>query len=74
MNHATASEAAVATTGGFRGLWNWLADRLKNLINHTTLALIDRFAIAATFFYSGRTKVDGFLTVHDGSHPDLRLS
>lgn len=72
MNHATASEVAIATTGGFHRLWNWLADRLTNLINHSTLALVDRFAIAATFFYSGRTKVDGFLTVNDSAYALFR--
>lgn len=74
MNHASATEAATstATASGIRGFWNRLADRLTNLINHTALALIDRFAIAATFFYSGRTKVDGFLTVNDSAYALFR--
>ncbi|OGB26602.1 MAG: DoxX family protein [Burkholderiales bacterium RIFCSPLOWO2_02_FULL_57_36] len=66
MNYATTTE--TATAGGIRGLWNRLADKLENLINHTSLALVDRIAIAAIFFYSARTKVDGFLTVNDSAY------
>jgi putative oxidoreductase len=74
MNHATAAEAASspATAGAIRRFWSWLADTLTNLIRHTLLALIDRIAIAAIFFYSGRTKVDGFLTVNDSAYALFR--
>lgn len=74
MNHATVTETSttVTTAAGIRGLWNRIADRLTRLIDHTLLALIDRFAIAAIFFYSGRTKVDGFLTVNDSAYALFR--
>jgi putative oxidoreductase len=72
----TPKEAAMKTTtigndaavGDLRALWNRIADKLTDLINHTSLALVDRIAIAAIFFYSGRTKVDGFLTVNDSTY------
>lgn len=70
MNHAATT--GTATASGIRGRWNRFADTLTNLINHTSLALIDRFAIAAIFFYSGRTKVDGFLTVNDSAYALFR--
>lgn len=66
MNYATTTQ--TVTAGGIRGLWNRFADTLSDLINHTSLALVDRFAIAAIFFFSGRTKVDGFLTVNDSAY------
>lgn len=74
MNKATAAEAATspATAGALRRSWNQLADTLTNLIKHPLLALIDRFAIAAIFLYSGRTKVDGFLTVNDSAYALFR--
>jgi putative oxidoreductase len=64
--------AETAAAGGIRGFWNRIADMLTNLINHTSLALIDRIAIAAIFFLSGRTKVDGFLTVNDNAYALFR--
>ncbi|MBK6982434.1 MAG: DoxX family protein [Betaproteobacteria bacterium] len=36
------------------------------------LALVSRFALAAIFFLSGRTKVDGFLTVTEGTYTLFR--
>jgi putative oxidoreductase len=54
---------SYASAGGLRGTWNRAADRLAYPLNHALLALIDRFAIAAIFFFSGRTKVEGFLTL-----------
>ena len=52
---------------GLRGRWNALAQWLTRLVPHDLLALATRFAIAAIFFMSGRTKVDGFLTVNDSA-------
>lgn len=65
MNDATSSISGP--NDGVRGLWNRLAVSLSGLICHTLLALVDRIAIAAIFFLSGRTKVDGFLHVTDGA-------
>jgi putative oxidoreductase len=58
--------------GGLRGLWNRIADALSDRINHGTLALIDRIAIGAIFFFSGRTKVEGFLTLTEGAYALFR--
>lgn len=52
-------------TKGILGLWNGIADKLGTLINHSSMALVNRIAIAAIFFLSARTKVDGFMTVND---------
>lgn len=57
---------------GLRGRWNRLAGRLENLLGHDALALISRHAIAAIFFLSGRTKVDGWLTVSDSAYALFR--
>ncbi|MEO7242311.1 MAG: DoxX family protein [Variovorax sp.] len=65
LGTADASHASEAPT--LRSRWNALADRLTVLLPHDLLALVSRFAIAAIFFYSGRTKVDGLLMVNDSA-------
>jgi putative oxidoreductase len=65
MNISTTNRMLVPGRLGSR--WNRLADRLDALIGHSALALVDRFAIAAIFFLSGRTKVDGLLAVNDSA-------
>jgi putative oxidoreductase len=70
MNPATAS--AGAPERGLRGAWNRAVDIVSGLVSHATLALIDRVAIAAIFFLSGRTKVDGLLTVNEGAYALFR--
>lgn len=57
---------------GLRGLWHGLANQLTRLVPHDALALIDRVAIGAIFFLSGRTKVDGWLTVTEGTYALFR--
>lgn len=52
-----------ATTARFREAWNRLADQAGALIGDGALALVARIAIAAIFLQSGRTKVEGLLTV-----------
>jgi putative oxidoreductase len=59
------SAAPVAT--GWRGAWSRCVDRCTAWIGNDILALVDRIALAAIFYYSGRTKVEGFLTVTDGA-------
>lgn len=49
------------------GPWARLSTRLGALVPHDLLALVDRIAIAAIFWLSGRTKVDGWLHVTDGA-------
>ncbi len=70
MNHAIA--ATGASTEGLRGRWNRIADALSGLIGHALLALTARVAIAAIFFLSGRTKVEGVLDVTEGAYTLFR--
>jgi putative oxidoreductase len=65
VNHATGSVATPSA--GLLGSWNRIADALSALINHASLALVDRVAIGAIFFLSGRTKVDGLLSVNESA-------
>jgi putative oxidoreductase len=62
-----AAGAAVKHPAGARAVWNRIADRLERLITHSLLALVARFAIAGIFFMSGRTKVEGWLSVSDNA-------
>jgi putative oxidoreductase len=55
-----------------RGRWNSLAERLQGLIGDSLLSLVARFAIAAIFFMSGRTKVSGFLTLTPSAYELFR--
>jgi putative oxidoreductase len=57
---------------GLRSHWNRLADRLEHWIGHDVLALASRAALAAIFFLSGRTKVDGWLSVNDTAYTLFR--
>ncbi len=57
---------------GWRGAWNRLADILSRAISDSLLALAARFAVAGIFFQSGRTKVDGWLTLTDGAYALFR--
>jgi putative oxidoreductase len=52
--------------------WNVTADRLEALIGHGLLAAAARIGIGAVFFLSGRTKVDGFLTVNESAYTLFR--
>jgi putative oxidoreductase len=70
MNTITADSSAA--TNGLRGAWNRVADRLADLVGHGLLALAARVAVAAVFFLSGRTKVEGFLTVSDTAYTLFR--
>ncbi|MDE2606510.1 MAG: DoxX family protein [Burkholderiales bacterium] len=59
--HGTGTPATLGTR------WNALALRLESLVTHDLLALGARLAIAAIFFLSGRTKVEGLLTLTPGA-------
>ncbi len=59
---------ANAPAHGLRGAWNHGAGLLSGLISHGLLALAARVSIAAIFFLSGRTKVDGMLTISDSAY------
>jgi putative oxidoreductase len=60
------------SSNGLRGTWNTLAEGLNKVMTHDALALVNRVAIAAIFFLSGRTKVDGWLTVNDSAYTLFR--
>lgn len=53
-------------------LWNTVAGRLQRLINDSILTLVARISIAAIFLLSGRTKVEGFLTIKDSTYELFR--
>lgn len=69
---STPSEFAPRSASGIASHWNRIADRLDGLIGHNLLALSARVALASVFFLSGRTKVDGLLTVSDGAYQLFR--
>jgi putative oxidoreductase len=54
-------------TGAIRQRWNALADRLEGWIALDLVLLASRIGIGAVFFQSGRTKVEGLLSVTDGT-------
>lgn len=53
-------------------VWNSCAEKIEMLVGHNLLAVGARAGMAAVFFLSGRTKVDGFLTVNDGAYTLFR--
>jgi putative oxidoreductase len=55
------------SSGGLRGRLNRTADLLTRCVGHDVLALATRIAIGAIFLLSGRTKVDGLLTVNENA-------
>lgn len=55
-----------------RGIWNRIADRLGLMICDSLLVLVARLSIAAIFFMSGRTKVNGFLTITPSTYELFR--
>ncbi len=61
----TSGSPRTTTAGGFPGLWDAITLRLENWISHSLIALAARISVAAIFFQSARTKVDGLLTIKD---------
>jgi putative oxidoreductase len=61
----TAANNVVHEPVCLRGSLNRMGDALTRLVAHDALALVTRIAIASIFLLSGRTKVDGLLTVND---------
>ena len=74
MSSNTARSAPFAPDGahGLRARWNRLAELLTRLVPHDLLALATRVGIAAIFFLSGRTKVEGFLTLTPSAYELFR--
>ncbi|CDS50916.1 INTEGRAL MEMBRANE PROTEIN (Rhomboid family) [Polaromonas sp. CG9_12] len=71
MNPVLSTMTTAGTRAQPAGL-HGLAGRLTRLLPHDALALVNRIAIAAIFFMSGRTKVDGWLTVNDSAYSLFR--
>lgn len=63
MNPATTITDTPAT--GIIGKWNRIAGQLGAIISHNFIALTARIAVAAIFFLSARTKVEGLLSIKD---------
>ena len=59
---------ATTTAPGWRRNWAVIAGKLESLVSHNLIALAARFGLGGVFFYSGRTKVSGFLTVNDNAY------
>ncbi|MDH0729192.1 DoxX family protein [Pseudomonas sichuanensis] len=57
---------------GLRRHWNRAADRLQRLLGDDLLCLVARFGIASVFFLSGRTKVEGLLTITPSTYELFR--
>ena len=55
------------STSSLQVVWNRAAAALERWIGLDFVLLVSRIGIAAVFFYSGRTKVTGWLTVSDGA-------
>lgn len=72
MNRSATLSTTVVSGHGLRARWNAVALRLSRWIGHDVLALASRISIAAIFFLSGRTKVDGFLHITDGAYELFR--
>jgi len=62
-----ATTSVPVPLSGPRALYNRAAGRLTALIGDGALALAARFGIAGVFWLSGRTKVEGWLTVSDSA-------
>ncbi|WP_296187487.1 DoxX family protein [Pseudomonas sp. UBA1879] len=65
--HTDASHSPTLRTA-----WNRLAHRFSQLITDSVLSLVARIAIAGIFLMSGRTKVEGFLTITDSTYELFR--
>ena len=57
--------ATTAAAAIWRAPFHLYARLADQLLPSSLLLLVQRFGIAAVFFMSGRTKVDGLLTVND---------
>jgi putative oxidoreductase len=68
----TPPATGVSPAAGLRARWNGVAAVLTRLVSDDLLALASRVSIAAIFFLSGRTKVEGFLMVTDSAYELFR--
>ena len=61
------TSSTTTTQPPWRPRWSALTLQLERLCSHHLIALAARLGIAAVFWQSGRTKVDGWLTVNDSA-------
>jgi putative oxidoreductase len=69
---AVAVAATAAADSPMIALWNRCAGFLDSVFSHSFLAIVNRLGIAGVFFLSGRTKVDGLLTVNESAYALFR--
>ena len=55
-------------TLSLRAPFDTFANVARKVLTEDVLALVTRFGVAAIFFQSGRTKVDGILHITDGTY------
>jgi len=67
MTPIATTAAPAADARGWRGQWNRAADAASRFVGDSLLALLARIGMAGTFFLSGRTKVEGWLSVTDNA-------
>ena len=67
-----AATAPADPIPGPRAAWNHVADWLSRRVSDSSLSLCARLALGAIFFLSGRTKVEGLLTVSEGTYALFR--
>jgi len=70
--NTTTSPLPAAAAPGLRGLLARLACAAAWLTPHSLLALVNRVAIAAIFWLSARTKVEGWFTISDSAYALFR--
>lgn len=65
--HTSNAELSAHGAKGLLARWNAMSGFLERIIPHDLLALASRLGIAAIFFQSGQTKVNGFLMVNESA-------
>jgi len=72
MTPTTAPNPVPVALTGLRALLARLADAAAWLTPHSLLALVNRVGIAAIFWMSARTKVEGWFSVSDSAYTLFR--
>ena len=63
----------VTPSQHMRAHWNHLAESLQQHISDSLLSLVARVSIAAIFLMSGRTKVEGFISITPNTYELFRM-
>ena len=72
MTPTTAPNPVPVASSGLRAPLSRLADAAAWLTPHSLLALVNRVGIAAIFWMSARTKVEGWFSVSDSAYTLFR--